>query len=278
MPRPAPGLCHRPSTVVSTKFSTGAPATMPSKSAGNRWASMRRLAPARRAAVPVRERHRAVVVTRRHGLGGDRGQVHGPERVVDDLLIAPLGEGRQRLLRRLVAGVGGRGDEAVTEGGGAQGGPRRRLRRFAGEATVAVHVEAAVPRGREVHLEADLRGQQPVDPAVLGHPVGACHDLRRDDRYVGVGHAEQIAAGHLRPHGRPRVTGGRAGSIGEAEAVLSPRRRHGAEHEQHGGEDAPAASRHPANVQRGSAAAISTSGSFSSRRTMLAPRLMATDL
>jgi hypothetical protein len=35
---------------------------------------------------------------------------------------------------------------------------------------------------------------------------------------------------------------------------------------------------HPANVQRGSAAAISTSGSFSSRRTMLAPRLMATAL
>src|SRR4029434_771076 len=32
----------------------------------------------------------------------------------------------------------------------------------------------------------------------------------------------------------------------------------------------------PAKVKRGSAAGISTSGSFSSRRTMLAPRLMGT--
>ncbi len=73
------------------------------------------------------------------------------------------------------------------------------------------------------------------------------------------------------PHVEPRrVTTVEPGRV----VVGSARLRHrGWRDQAHGDPDA-----YPPNVQRGSAAGISTSGSFSSRRTRLAPRLIATHL
>ena len=65
-----------------------------------------------RAAVPVRIGDRAIVVPRRDALRRHRRQVHRAERVVGHLLRVE-GEARQRLLRRVVAGIGGGGGEAV---------------------------------------------------------------------------------------------------------------------------------------------------------------------
>ena len=120
------------------------------------------------------------VVAARDLLGRDGRQVHGAMRVVDGLARIRQHERRRRLLARVVAGVGLRHREAVLERLAALRDTARIVERLARVTAVADHVQPAVPRRRQIHLERDLGRQHPGHAAVL-RSVAVRRDRRRRD-------------------------------------------------------------------------------------------------
>ena len=92
-----------------------------------------------------------------------------------------------------MARVGARRSKAMELGCRPQVRTRTRGGGFAGKAAVAVHVKAAIPRRRQIDLEADLWRNQPADAAMLRHIVGAGYGLGSDNMLLAVDSAERSA-------------------------------------------------------------------------------------
>ena len=155
------------------------------------------LTPAGRAAEPVVVLRRPAVMLGDELLDRDRGQVHGAVGVVDLPVAVVVGEARQRIAGRVVAGIRRRGDVALI----AQrvGAPLDRL--LAGVASAAAHDEPSVPVRGQAGAEADVGSDHGVDPAVLRLGVGV-HDLGIHDADVEVRARDEVDAHSPRPRRR----------------------------------------------------------------------------
>ena len=125
------------------------------------------------------------VVAVRDLFRGDGREVHGAISVVDGLLRVRQHERRGRLLARVVPGIRLRHHEAVLERLTPLRDAAGVLELLACVPAVADHVQAAVPRRRQVHLERDLGREHAADAAVLRSVAFGGDGARRDLYDVG---------------------------------------------------------------------------------------------
>src|SRR5258708_3659157 len=147
-----------PAASARVQSNTGAPETIPSKSSGNRCASMSPWRPAARAAHVVGVVRVAAVILPDDGLGGFGGAMHSEVTEIQlplEVLLRPSSGDAVRL----VPGIGaGDGEPAIDRAAGAGNA--------ADEAAAPEHEKPAVPVVGQPHGKADLATDEPGGVAV----------------------------------------------------------------------------------------------------------------